>query len=303
MATSTVHSMSSRAWALARRDHDVVTHAELVQLGFTPSAIKHRLRTGRLHRVDRGVYAVGSPNLTREQRLMVAVKRCGPGSVLSHLSAAVLWHVWTREPPQIHVSVPATRNPRPEGVRVSRRERVAGTRHRGIPVTTPLQTLVDSAPLVHRNGVERMINRADSRDLLHVKRLHAGVRGRSEPGAVLICTILDQDAFVLTDSEAEQLFVPIAVRAGLGKPLTQYEIAGYRLDFYFPEHRLAVEIDGLRYHRTPLQQRRDLEREHALAKLEIVCRRFSYWQLAKEQAYVEGVLRPRSRTPDRPRAL
>jgi very-short-patch-repair endonuclease len=96
--------------------------------------------------------------------------------------------------------------------------------------------------------------------------------------------------------------VPIAIRAGLGKPLTQQWIAGHRVDFYWPEHALVVEVDGLRYHRTPLQQRRDLEREHALAKREIACRRFSYWQLAKDEPYVKDVLTPPARTPDRPRA-
>jgi predicted transcriptional regulator of viral defense system/very-short-patch-repair endonuclease len=302
MGAKTVQSTAARAWALAKRDHDVVTRQELLGLGFTSKAIQHRLRRGRLHRKAPGVYAIGSPNLTPLQRLMVAIKRCGPGAVLSHLSAAVLWGLWKREPARIQVSVPAARNPRPSGVRVSRREAIAATRHRGIPVTTVLQTLIDCAPGRSRAELERMINHADSRDLLHVRDLHAGVRGRSEPGAVLICGILDQDAFVLTDSEAEQLLVPIAVRAGLGKPLTQHEIAGYRVDFHWPEHALVVEVDGLRYHRTPLQQRRDLQREHALAKLQIVCRRFSYWQLAKEPAYVEGVLRPPARTPDRPRA-
>ena len=68
----------------------MISRAELLDLGFHPKAIQHRLRSGKLHRKAPGVYAVGSPNLTRHGRLMVAIKACGPGTVLSHLSAAVL---------------------------------------------------------------------------------------------------------------------------------------------------------------------------------------------------------------------
>jgi hypothetical protein len=45
---------------------------------------------GGLHRIHRGVYAVGHTRLTREARFLAAVKACGPGTVLSHRSAAIL---------------------------------------------------------------------------------------------------------------------------------------------------------------------------------------------------------------------
>jgi very-short-patch-repair endonuclease len=285
----------------------VVTTQELFELGFTKAAIRHRLTKGRLHRQARGVYSVGTPNLTRYGRLMVAIKSCGVRAVLSHLSAAVLWGLWKREPSQIQVTVPATRNPRPDGVKVYRRDlgARATTKQRGIPVTTPLQTLIDCAPGLKRSEVERMINQADARNLLRADVLRAELEGRTEPGAAVLRQILDQDAFVLTDSELERLFVPIALRAGLPKPLTQQLVCGYRVDFYWPELELVVEVDGLRYHRTPLEQRRDLERTHALEGADIRCRRFSYWQVANESGYVAGVLgklRPPARRPGRPRA-
>ena len=304
MATLNVQSLASRAWELAERDHWVVTHAELIAVGYTASAIKHRLRKGRLHRQARGVYSVGTPVLSELGRLMVAIKQCGPGAVLSHLTAAVLWEIWRTAPAQVHVTVPPDRNPRPSGVRVLRRELPEGARtlRERVPLTTVLQTLIDCAPNRARPELERMINQADARGLLRADALHDAVRARTEPGARRICAILDEDAFVLTESELERLFVPIAIRAGLGKPLTQQWIGGYRHDFYFPVHDLVVEVDGLRYHRTPLQQRRDLEKEHALAALSITCRRFSYWQVARQPSYVEKTLRPRARRPDRPRA-
>lgn len=282
-----------------------MSHAELRSLGFTASAIKHRLQTRRLHRQALGVYSIGSPNLTRYGRWMVAIKRCGRGAVLSHLSAAVLWGISRREGPEIAVTVPRHRNPRAKGIGVYRRERVAGDEHHGVPVTTVLQTLIDVAPGRSRQEAERMINQADALDLIRADALLERLAGRAEPGATILRQILERDAFVLTDSVLEQLFVPIVLRAGLPKPLTQQVVNGYRVDFYWPELKLLVEVDGLRYHRTPLEQRRDLERTQAHEAALLTCRRFTYWQVAKDAEYVEECLarlRPPAQTPGRPRA-
>jgi Transcriptional regulator, AbiEi antitoxin len=76
---------------LAARQHGVVTGAQLVALGLSRGGIEHRARRGRLFRVHRNVYAIGSPTLTREGRWMAAVLACGPDAVLSQESAAALW--------------------------------------------------------------------------------------------------------------------------------------------------------------------------------------------------------------------
>jgi hypothetical protein len=83
---------STEAWALAGRQHGIVTRSNLLALDFTPAAIDHRIAKGRLHLLERGVYAVGWPGLTRERRWMVAVLACGEGAALSHRSAATLWN-------------------------------------------------------------------------------------------------------------------------------------------------------------------------------------------------------------------
>jgi very-short-patch-repair endonuclease len=51
--------------------------------------------------------------------------------------------------------------------------------------------------------------------------------------------------------------------------MTQAWVSGYRVDFYWPDLGLVVETDGLRYHRTAAQQRRDRLRDqvHAVAGL------------------------------------
>jgi hypothetical protein len=59
MTTETLAARSATAWELARRQHGVLTRRDLHALGFSESAIRHRLATGRLHVIGRGVYAVG----------------------------------------------------------------------------------------------------------------------------------------------------------------------------------------------------------------------------------------------------
>src|SRR5215212_2302837 len=77
--------------ALAARQYGVVSGAQLQALGVDRNAIAYRVRIGRLHRVHRGVFAVGHGALTRNGRLLAAVLACGDGAVLSHRSAARLW--------------------------------------------------------------------------------------------------------------------------------------------------------------------------------------------------------------------
>src|SRR3954470_8884017 len=70
--------------ALAEIQHGAVALYQLIALGLSERAVRHRVAAGRLHRIHRGVYAVGHPLLTREGRFMAAVLACGAGAVLSH---------------------------------------------------------------------------------------------------------------------------------------------------------------------------------------------------------------------------
>src|SRR5919108_4129548 len=120
MGYQTVQPSSSEPFdltlAIAERQHGVVARAQLLDLGFHPQAIKHRVAKGSLHPVGRGVYALGRPQLTRHGRWMAAVLSCGSAAALSHYSAAALWGIRREQRPDIHVSVPERRAPSPLGV-------------------------------------------------------------------------------------------------------------------------------------------------------------------------------------------
>jgi predicted transcriptional regulator of viral defense system len=86
------HSADAVIARIAGRQHGIVTLAQLVnEAGLTPRAVSHRVAADRLHRVYRGIYAVGHTALGNEGRWMAAVLACGEGAVLSHRSATELW--------------------------------------------------------------------------------------------------------------------------------------------------------------------------------------------------------------------
>jgi predicted transcriptional regulator of viral defense system len=116
---------------LAARQHGVVTTR---QLGLTNASITYRVRAGTLHRVHRGVYAVGHKRLSEKGMYMAAVLAAG----LSGLSAAALWKAWRRPVREIHVIAPKQRRPQ-QGFRLHSTRHLDArdvTELDGIPVTT-----------------------------------------------------------------------------------------------------------------------------------------------------------------------
>ncbi len=288
--TTSIH----RVWPVARRQHGVITNAQLRAIGLTPAAIRHWLTVGHLYLLHRGIYAVGNPQVTRRGTWMAAVLACGSLAVLSHESAAALWGIRPDRSRPTEVTVPQNKRRRPKGIRTHQSRtlepRDVTTRH-GIPVTTPVRTLIDLAPRLPRNQAERAINEADRLGLVTPDRLRRALAtGSDKHGAAALATLLDRRTFTLTDSELERLLVPIALKAGLGLPQTGCVVNGFKVDFYWPELGLVVETDGLRYHRTPAQQARDRVRDQAHAAAGLTCLRFTHEQIAFEAEYVEGIL-------------
>lgn len=166
------------------------------------------------------------------------------------------------------------------------------THEYGIPVTTPIQTLIDMALRLDRAGVERMINEADKYNLAHPPGLRRALEERiGEPGVACLRHILDRRTFRLTKEELERRFLPLAREAGLAVPLTGQWVNEFEVDFYWPDLGLVVETDGLRYHRTPAEQARDRRRDQAHTAAGLTQLRFTHEQVRYEPEHVLAVLR------------
>ena len=289
MGSSIDQNLAEKAWALAARQHGVVARRQLLELGLSAQAIQHRLEKGRLHWIDRGIYAVGRPSLDREGRWMAAVLAGGPGAVLSHGSAAELWG-FGPPLPGVEVTIPIASPRRRKGVRIHRRPNLLpahATVRKAIPVTDPVRTTIDLATRLGPAALERMVNEVDRLGLISPEGLvraldhYQGVRGVGQ-----LRSILEARTFRLTDSELERRFLRIVEKAGLPFPLTRQVVNGFRVDFFWPGLGLVVETDGLTYHRTPSQQARDRLRDQAHLGAGLTPLRFTHAQVRYEPGYV-----------------
>jgi very-short-patch-repair endonuclease len=247
---------------LARRQHGVVTAAQLREVGIHRRGIAHRVRHGRLTPLHRGVYLVG-PNETPFTRLMAATLACGPTAVLSDQAAAFL-HGFGREPTAIDVTVRSGQPRTRAGLRVHRAKLTDAelTTHEGIPVTTPARTITDLAKTTAERELGRAVEEAliqrriDTDALTRAVDEAAGQRG----ARALRATAQTRDPQI-TRSEAERRLKRLVQQAGLERPRTNRRIGGYEVDAMWPRQRLVVEVDGYAFHGGRAAFERDRRRD------------------------------------------
>lgn len=222
--------------------------------GFRRQEIEYRVACGRLVVLHRGVYAVAIVHPAYEQRLQAALLAAGPGSAVSHRSAAFVHDLLGSEP-ALSISAPRSRGGLGD-VTVHRPRSLQGdvVECRGLRVTTPARTLVDLcavlsashvAALCHEAEVLRLVTKAELRAILD--RSH-GRRGISKLRKIAASDL------PATRSELERRFLKLIASAGLPAPRTNERllISGrwFEFDAHWPGERIAVELDGWQFHRT-----------------------------------------------------
>jgi predicted transcriptional regulator of viral defense system len=279
--------------ALARRQHGVLSLRQLGTIGLSASGVRNRVASGRLHRVHRGVFAVGHPLLSRDGRRMAAVLACGAGAALSHRSAAA--HRGLRADGRNAIDVISQRRPgrRIDGI----------TAHSGatllardvelvdaIPTTTLARTLLDLADVVTPRQLERAVEQAevlralDMRAITDVLTRADGRRGAATLRAVLAEVRLGTTT---TRNDLEEAFLAICRDAGrppdgVNVWIPYPEGGGAEADFVWQRHNLIAEVDGRATHLTPRAFEHDRRRDQRLAALGWRVVRFSWRQVATE---------------------
>lgn len=298
MALLSPQQIAAGVWALVRAQHGVITYAQLRAFGYSKDAIAHRLDTGRLVRLWRGVYAVGRPDVSRRGIWMAATLACGDGYALDGESGMALWGVRGREGRAIEIAGPGEAGRQLRGMK-SRRVRGVeehATRRHGIPVLTLPLLFVHVAPRLSQGALEAALNEADKRDLIHVDELRERIEPlRGRPGVARLRSTIDRATFRYTDSQLERVMRPIFRKAGLGEPLTQQWVNGYLVDFYWPELDFVIETDGGRFHRTAFQQTKDRYRDQAHTLAETAFLRFTHGQIRYDRAYVQEAIAKKAR--------
>jgi predicted transcriptional regulator of viral defense system len=274
---------------LAGRQHGVVSIRQLEQqVGFSHQAVERAVASGRLHRIHRGVYAVGHTDLSRRGECLAAVLAVGPGALLSYHSAGWLWGIWRGSPVPFHITaiVPRHHPTSEDMVRHRARNLVDSDRTvvDGIPVTSVARTLLDLAWKLRADQLRRVLARAEELGLLDLGALTAVIeRNRGHHGAKRLryaLTIYRPPAY--TRSEFERRFVARLVDAGLPCPATGWNELGYELDIYWPDRRFGVELDAYETHGTRDAFESDHDRDLAFALAGIEAIRVSEKQFRRE---------------------
>jgi len=282
---------------VACAQHGVISRAQLAALGLQSWVIGHEVRVGRLHRVHRGVYAVGHRRISREGRWIAAVLAVGADAALSHASAAALWGVRTVPAGPIDVTLP-TRNGRKAraGVTVHRArlslEEI--TVQRSIPVTTPARTLLDLAEHLTPVRLARAVNEAERLRLFDLKAIDAVLRanpGRRGATPLTVAVAQHRPEPQATRSELEDRFIDLCRLHRLPPPRVNALVHGLEVDFLWPDSKLIVETDGHALHGTRAAFERDRARDVELATHGLRVVRFTYRQVEREAATVVRALR------------
>ena len=283
---------------LAFKQHGVVTLEQLRDAGLAAGAINLRVHHGRLHRLHRGVYAVGHARISQEGRWLAAVLALGEGAVLSHVSAAALWGIRHSSSAYVHVTVPAAAGrQRRRGVVVHRSVTLGPAdidEQLGIAVTSVSRTLLDLASMLTRGRLERAIERSLALRLFDLRAVEAVLAANPRrPGATALGEIVAciHDEPSLTRRELEALMLDLCDAHAIERPEVNVLVDGLEVDFLWRAQRVIVETDGREQHQTPIAFHRDRERDERLTVAGYRVVRFTYRRLVNHPAAVAATLR------------
>src|SRR3954471_23292154 len=208
-----------RVARVAEGQSGVVSLDQLRRAGLSVGAIRRRVRSGWLHRLHRGVFAVGHTRLTGVGRMWAAVLAYDRAP-LSHQSAAAVWDLMPWPTRSIDISTRRHRASIP-GVRVHRPRKltlddITRDPQYGLPVTKVARLLVDMTPRLTPHRLERLVHRAEHLRILDVP----------DPCPRKLRVALDTLALgppQVTRSELEERFLELVAQAGLPRPLVNHE--------------------------------------------------------------------------------
>lgn len=295
-----------RIASLAEQQYGVVSREQLLGFGFSRDTITRRIKSGRLHRLHSGVYAVGHRCLPTEGWWMAGVLAGGEGAALSHRSAGALWGLRATVPDFIDITAPHSTRSRGALRRHYARlpEDEVTSRHR-IPVTTVSRTLFDLAAVVSSQEFERAVREAEflrlpDRPPLH----HLLARYPRRRGARAVRATLGGLARLpggSTRSPLEDRFLRFAARAHLPMPETNVVLRigshTYQADCLWREQRLIVELDGHEAHGTRSAFESDRERDRRLQAAGWTVVRATHRQLSQAGELADDIRRLLRRAP------
>ena len=257
---------------LASRQHGVISRQQARELGLTRSRLRWRSSTRRWVRLFPTVFRIEGSEETYQQQLKALSLWLAKGFALSHHAAAAL-HGFARfkEGP---LEASCTRNVRKrKGVTVHRVEALS---HKdlasveGLTVTSVTRLILDFAGVLSEHDFRALVDEALRRKLTTIDKLETAAKRETAARFKFLRELVDeyQGGNGPTESELEARALELIDLAGLPRPVKQrvVHVNGRlrRIDFFWPQFRVVLEVDGFAYHASPKSFEDDRRRNNAL---------------------------------------
>jgi hypothetical protein len=260
--------------AMAERQDGVISHAQLIVLGFTHHEIAGMLKRGHLIALWPGVYAVGHCRLTMRGRLNAALLAGGEGAFLSHRTAAACRGL-RAHPASIEMTVPADHTPdRRTGLHLHRTtiptDRTQARPHDGLLTATVPRIIIDLARTERPGEIQRLIRESIRTGQFDLGALTGALDAHPRrPGAGLARAALRR---YLPGSEDRRSWLETQFQRHaqadprLPAPLYNQTLLGYEIDVMWTEQRVTLELDGRPYHVAVEDFDRDRAKDRSLTR-------------------------------------
>ena len=291
---------------IARRQHGVV---ERDQTGMSASAWHRATHDGRLIPLHRRVARLPGTAVTPEQQMIAATLAAGPGSVVSHGSAAYLHGMIGTAPKSVHLIAPTARTNRVvertatvRGLddvvvhRPSDRRRLTPSRIDGIACTNVLRTLLDLGA-VSPSLVDGAVGHALTENLASLGAITSCLAEHARPGRAGVTALRRAvENWTIDAKPADSVLEPTMHRlvARYGLPPVEFHphIGGREVDFRVVGTPIILECDGWMHHgrdRAAFDRDRFDDTEFALRGWIVL--RFTYRRIVRRPASVAAQIR------------
>jgi len=246
---------------LARRQHGVVSLAQVRGVGGSRNKAWYLVGTGAWRQLHDGVFAIVGAPATRAQTLIAACLAIGPEAAISHRAAAQFHGLLTFRDCPVEVTTDRRRSPEVDGAIIHRMDDFSAhwvCEVDGLRVTTVARTLVDLGAVCRPSTVEAALDRALGRRLVTIRSVRdalVAVARQGRRGVGVLRPFLDERLGVAAPAGVmEARMASLLRRAGIVGAIPEYVVKDRRgsfvavVDFAFPDARLAVEVDGYEAH-------------------------------------------------------
>ena len=254
----------------SRKQEGVITLDQTRAAGMSRRQVAGMVDRGEWRRPYQGVFIDNRAPMTPLQPVVAAF--FAVGGPASHRLGLWMWAMTSlRTPSALEFSVAYGRGARVPGVKVYRIRTMPPTFYKGIvAVTSPMRALLDTAGVAPEVVPDAMIT-AFLRKLFTPNAVQAEIARAStngKPGvSALRAALKELGIGRYTPSQLERRARRLFRALGLPEPQVEVKFGDhgeYRIDFYWPEADLMIEVDGWSIHATPLARRRDFRKQNRI---------------------------------------